>query len=256
LAFSLKIAASFWDDPKYLSLEADLGPIKSLGSCVLAWKLAKAFWMKSKTPIPENVWKRHKLPEALFLYGLAKRRDDGIYVSGTESFVEEYEQKVSAGTASCESRKSKKANKNQENSQRTVEAENDFPFQPSPFPSPFPFQNTKEREKVGTLVVELIDVWRETLSHFGINAIPAQSDMTMARIIAKYKQPNDIRLALIGQRFERDNPPFMVKEHLSLSRFLNNEKHFEKMVLLGSSRQEVKFVSSTEGLDFAIQSNQ
>jgi hypothetical protein len=230
MAFSIKVDAAFWEDPKFLSLEADIGSQRAAGACLLAWKLAKSYWLKSKTAIPEKVWNRHRFPEALFEHGFARRQDGLVYVSGTKDFVAAYEQCVAAGVASAEARKKKKPNNNSKTDQRTVERNDERTFQPS-----HSHLHSHSQKKENTVcnttsssqkpeppahLPKLQETWLQTKSALGSDSkITAHEQEQICRAIRAYG-PEYTDAVLFGARFESATENWDPRKNISIHRVL------------------------------------
>ena len=66
------------------------------GMAILAWFLAQKYWIK-KELIPGHAWYGAGMSDLLFECGLAERRENGIYVRGSERHFQWYFDKVEAG---------------------------------------------------------------------------------------------------------------------------------------------------------------
>lgn len=164
MAFSIKIDAGFWEDPRFLNLEAELGTQRAIGACVASWRLAKTYWLKTKAGIPENVWKRHKFPEGLFEHGLAVRENGSVYVKGTKENVGEYEKAVESGKRGAEIKKQKKPNEIAKNEQGSLPGSLEGSLkQPSQLsPSPSPSQKQEELLKAAAAAEHpLLAIWNK-----------------------------------------------------------------------------------------------
>lgn len=69
---------------EWLQLVVKTGsPDTALGALVRCWMVAQKYWVPDQLPIPENVWKKEALNEAVIDAGLAERRANGVYVAGS-----------------------------------------------------------------------------------------------------------------------------------------------------------------------------
>lgn len=57
---------------------------KALGALYFAWSVAQEYWAPHKNLIPFDVWESQLLNDALIQVGFAERRDQGIYMKGSE----------------------------------------------------------------------------------------------------------------------------------------------------------------------------
>lgn len=58
---------------------------QALGACVDAFRLAQDYWFPGRRPIPLHVWERQGMENALIEVGFAEKKEDGIYISGSET---------------------------------------------------------------------------------------------------------------------------------------------------------------------------
>jgi hypothetical protein len=56
---------------------------KALGAWIRTARLAQRYWVQGEL-IPESVWELHELPDLLIKVGLAEKRENGIYLKGSE----------------------------------------------------------------------------------------------------------------------------------------------------------------------------
>ena len=94
----INIEDKFYLDERFHRLSAFEGKYKAVGLCVIAWNLAhKWFNHHPENLIPFAEWERE--PE-LFLvekYGLAERKENGVYVKGSKDACEYLTKKSEAG---------------------------------------------------------------------------------------------------------------------------------------------------------------
>jgi len=92
----LNIEDNFWSDIRLQLLAERIGYTSAVGSMVVAFKLAQQFWVQGKL-IPEKIWQASRISEEIFEVGFAERRDEGVYVCGSERHFAWYMEKVEAG---------------------------------------------------------------------------------------------------------------------------------------------------------------
>lgn len=95
-----------------------------------------------------------------------------------------------------------------------------------------------ETELVNKKVSQCVEIWRDTLKHFGINRDGKLDEIEIARGIQRFN-PDDVARALKGCRDEEKTDNFDPAKHLSIRRVLST-KMFDKFVLLGSKENGSK----------------
>jgi hypothetical protein len=106
----INIEDRLFGDGRYLGMASYLGNDEvALGKMIKAFRLAQGFYEKGLN-IPEVIFNASGL-DCLILFGLAEKKEDGVYVKGSKKQFSWIEQKSNAGKKSGESRskKTKKA---------------------------------------------------------------------------------------------------------------------------------------------------
>lgn len=110
----IKVDENLFTDVRYKKLLELLGDeFRAIGSLVVAWKLAREYWVPKKKTIPEDDWFAANLPDEIFQAELATRRADGsIYMKGSEERFSTEFARITAGRIggikSGEARRAKK----------------------------------------------------------------------------------------------------------------------------------------------------
>lgn len=92
----INIEEQFFTDVRFKALSAEVGELQAIGACVLMWRLAQKHWGQGCKPIPQFDWELSKFPEQVFKFGLAKKVEGGIYVSGSQQHFEWYQRRCEA----------------------------------------------------------------------------------------------------------------------------------------------------------------
>lgn len=85
---------------------------KALGELNWAWITAQQFWFPDRNPIPHDVWKLQRLNDALIDCGFAEKREDGVYMKGSEAQFSWLFQKQESGRKGGEASAKKRAEQN------------------------------------------------------------------------------------------------------------------------------------------------
>jgi hypothetical protein len=94
----INIEDSIYRDERFHKLSAFEGYYKALGICVAAWDLAHRWFNKHpENLIPFSVWDEKNELSLLEKYGLAERRDNGVYVKGSSTQCDYLTKRVEAG---------------------------------------------------------------------------------------------------------------------------------------------------------------
>lgn len=96
----INIEESLFKDVRFDDLKMKLGSVDTaLGAMVRAWSLAQKWYLKEETSrlIPITEWRKQRISDFIIEVGLAEVRNDGIYVSGSESQFAWLLQRQSAG---------------------------------------------------------------------------------------------------------------------------------------------------------------
>lgn len=94
----INIEDSIYRDERFHRLSAFEGKYKALGLCVAAWDLAHKWYLKHpENLIPLSEWSKDSELSLLEKYGLAERKDNGIYVKGTNKECEYLTKRSEAG---------------------------------------------------------------------------------------------------------------------------------------------------------------
>lgn len=102
----INIEDSLFSDGRFIILEKMVGEEMAIGKLVVAWKTAQSYWLQDQL-IPHRFWELLKLDELLEV-GFAEKRDDGVYMCGTEEHFDWIKQKQEAGRKSGQTRRDKK----------------------------------------------------------------------------------------------------------------------------------------------------
>jgi hypothetical protein len=78
---------SLFTDPRFRALARAVGEDSAIAKCVRAFRIAQRYWADNQQLVPEQLWNLEECDE-LFEVHLAERRDDGIYVRGSEDYFE------------------------------------------------------------------------------------------------------------------------------------------------------------------------
>lgn len=96
----INIEDTIYRDVRFHKLSAFEGKHKALGLCVAAWDLAQLWFLKHPDGlIPFAEWDKESEFLLLEKYGLAERKDNGIYVKGAGTQFEYLTKRVEAGRA-------------------------------------------------------------------------------------------------------------------------------------------------------------
>ena len=95
----LNIEPTIWTDPRFMRLAQLVGDVdKAMGILVRSWMLAQRYWFKREL-IPDHAWQGSAFPDALFECGLAERRENGVYIRGSEENFSWYFERLAAASS-------------------------------------------------------------------------------------------------------------------------------------------------------------
>lgn len=92
----INIEDELWTDARFLALASVLGKWAAMGVMVEIFKVAQGFWVQGKL-IPADIWGYYHFPPQIESVGLITRRDEGIYVHGSEKQFAWLVQRSNAG---------------------------------------------------------------------------------------------------------------------------------------------------------------
>lgn len=85
----INIEDKWWTDPRRQLLARALGSeALATGVFFCAVRLAQEYWRKGQSLIPFKIWEHVEHHVSLIEYGLAERRETGVYLSGSEEWFE------------------------------------------------------------------------------------------------------------------------------------------------------------------------
>lgn len=144
----INIEDKIWADSRFKALITCLGGEEvAIGRLVRAWRIAQEWWTKDQQLIPESIWDLNGLGQELFQVMLARKTDDGIYVSGaTEQFLWLIAKKR-AGKASGVSRRNKKKIEHNDISVRTQDEQSGVKIEPPTLSPSLPLSPTLSQKK-------------------------------------------------------------------------------------------------------------
>ena len=104
----INIENSLFADKRFVELAIKLGCQETaLGAMTWCFLVAQKYWFPNKEPIPFKAWESHKLNEKVIECGLAERRENGVYICGSEENFEWLFKASEKGKRSAEARKKK-----------------------------------------------------------------------------------------------------------------------------------------------------
>lgn len=80
----INIEDSIFNDGRFKALEIKHGPIISIGIVVTAFKMAQTYWLKDRSLIPYSEFIFNPIFEDMLTVGLAEKRENGVYIRGSE----------------------------------------------------------------------------------------------------------------------------------------------------------------------------
>lgn len=94
----INIEDSIYKDTRFFKLAAQHGKAKAIGLCVLAWDLAHRHYLKHPEGlVPISEWDREEELMFIELVGLAERKENGIYVKGSNEHCEYLTKRSASG---------------------------------------------------------------------------------------------------------------------------------------------------------------
>lgn len=109
----INLEDSLFTDGRFLNLIAKTGNVDSaLGAVVRAFMLAQKYYLDESNDrlIPFNEWQRQLIDNSIIDVGLAEKRENGIYVVGSEEQFNWLLQRQAAGKKSAETKSEKDKN--------------------------------------------------------------------------------------------------------------------------------------------------
>lgn len=205
----LNLEDSLLSSEEFRLYERKIGdPDKAIGSWVRAARMAQKYWIKGEL-IPYDIWTLHEISDLLIKYGLAEKRDECVYLKGSEKHFGWIRGKSNGGK---KSKGGGRPSKNEElitTEKQDLTTENNGKQPLTLTPTLTPTQKEK-KNAYGNTVKEIIDYFNDTT---GKN-YKSDAHETVRRIIALLKENytiQDFKYVIDVKHSEWKNDPDMSK---------------------------------------------
>jgi hypothetical protein len=198
----INIDDKLWSDARFDALKNLVGnELIAIGMVVKSFRIAQEYWKTETQLIPFQIWKLYNF-DAMEIVGLALRRDNGVYIKGSNDQFDWLKKKQEAGKISAEIRRQKfgTAQPTSNTSRTPVEHMFENPRTPPEPPTPTLNLNTytsnncteiDQHNKRAEMADAIVAVWNQTLT----DVLPLVSRLTDKRrkhINAQLKKYQDI----------------------------------------------------------------